>query len=368
MKKESDKIILFTSIDYPGYGGAATNTYALIKYFLNSGFKTYGIFFVDSEVNVDPDNLGNIIKLPHIPKQNNGNEILLIKYKNILNNLIKKDPDIILNKDYITPVYSHMLYPKIKNIYLVAGIPYFNIYPQLSVNSILKSNHLHKTMKLFKEELLAIESSDLIVTNSELTLNIFKKIYQNNKEVTKKIYPNPIDTSKHITCLINNTVSVQNKEYDFLIVASLLDRKEKNNIFLINILKDIKFNKYTKIVIGKNNSLFRSIPNVIVHDILPHNKVMDIMAKSKVLLYPSLFDSNPNSVREALQNKCLILLSNNVGFQERFPKFSVCYTFEKNEWIKKSLYLVANYYKLITKYYISYDLKEDMLDFINKIM
>ena len=58
-------LILLSSTQYTGYGGAATNTYALIKYLKKEGYNVFGIFFENSDVNIDPDNIGNIIRIEY---------------------------------------------------------------------------------------------------------------------------------------------------------------------------------------------------------------------------------------------------------------------------------------------------------------
>ena len=69
------------------------------------------------------------------------------------------------------------------------------------------------------------------------------------------------------------------------------------------------------------------------------------MCKSKVLLYPSLYESNSNTIREAYLHNCLPLITKNVGYSELFPEYLVCLDFSKEEWVKKLKNLLINYNK-----------------------
>ena len=62
--------------------------------------------------------------------------------------------------------------------------------------------------------------------------------------------------------------------------------------------------------------------------------------RSRILLYPSLFDANPNTVREAYNVQCLPLLTRNIGYAELYPEYLICNSFDKEEWSNKILYLL----------------------------
>ena len=352
-----NKTIIVMSTQYPGYGGASTNAYAIIKYLRKEGYTVIGIFIEDKmNVNIDPDNIGNIFKFAYYPFIYNIKS-KLIEYKNFLNTQLKNPPSLILCKNYIAPICSKLLYPDVTNIYLVSGLNcVIDICNELPANEIFSQNLCLQTDQV---EITAINNSNIIVTNSPLTYTIFCNSFA---EYNHKIYPIIVDTTKYAPYLINNTnIDVKNKKFDFIIASSILTRKEKNNIFLINILNKPEFDKFTKLIIGNDNSDFINIPNSVVFDLVPHSDLMNLMAETKILLYPSLYDSNPNTIREAVHNKCLVLMSNNIGYHELFPDISICRTYELEEWISKSIYLVENYNELIDKYKINFDSNDDSL-------
>ena len=69
-------------------------------------------------------------------------------------------------------------------------------------------------------------------------------------------------------------------------------------------------------------------------------KCVEYMNKCKLLLFPSLADANSNTVREAYYNKCLPLITKNIGFYELFPDFLVCKNYEIEEWSSKIQYIL----------------------------
>jgi glycosyltransferase involved in cell wall biosynthesis len=345
------KTILISSTQYPGYGGAATNAYYIIKYLRLKKYKVFGLFFYNSEEIIDdksiydPDSIGGIILSKYLLL--NSDE----KNKNIKNEIISylgKEPDICFGKNYASPVYCKNLFPKSYIIYLVSGInhiPLFYAKKKISAHEILKD-----TFKINfenKREIECNEISNLIVLNSELSYNLFYKIYNTFKE---KIYKHPIDTTKCIST-INNKESIDNiynnKKYDILICSSNLERLDKNNMFLIDILKKKNFDKYKKCIIGINNIKFRDIKNSIFLNLIPNKDVNKYMSQCKILLFPTLFDANSNTVREALNNNCIPIISNNLGNYKLFSKHLVCHDFKEITW-KNRILLILNDYK---KYY-----------------
>ena len=67
------------------------------------------------------------------------------------------------------------------------------------------------------------------------------------------------------------------------------------------------------------------------------------MIKSKILLFPTLFDANSNTVREAYNNSCIPLISNNLGYYNLFPEYLLCNHFDNDLWTSKILFILNNY-------------------------
>ena len=139
---------------------------------------------------------------------------------------------------------------------------------------------------------------------------------------------------------------------------------QKNNKFLVQLLKSPSFEQYTKCIIGRNSTTFKSIPNTTCTGLLNPRQCMEYTSKCKILLFPSLYDSNPNTVKEALAVQCLPLNTPNIGFSEKYPDYLVCKTFDVNEWKRKAIYIIQNYDKLKDTT-IDFNCKQDLHSIIN---
>ena len=86
----------------------------------------------------------------------------------------------------------------------------------------------------------------------------FKNLYDN------KMCEYPINTS--ICGLLNNfgkRYMNSEKIYDLVVCCSQLDRKVKNNEFLIKVLNHDQCKNYKKCIIGGKNHKFTDIPNCV---------------------------------------------------------------------------------------------------------
>ena len=356
------KTVVVSSTQYPGYGGAATNAYAIIKFLRKEGYNTVGVFFHSKlDVNYDPDEIGGIFLYRYDTEYK---ETFIFDKKKIYDDVINylgEKPTLCLAKNLIAPIYCKEIFD-CYTIYLVSGINHFSkFYTKMCANEVLDDKF--KINEINDTELCCNKHADLIVVNSLLTLRIFNKIYPS---FNNKIYNQPIDTSRLLNNIENKDLTNINKEYDIIICCSNLERTVKNNIFLIDILKNHKFDKYKKCIIGDNNTKFLDIHNSKFFGLLNQKKCVEYMNKSKLLLFPSLFDSNSNTVREAYSCNCLPLISNNIGNNEGYPDFLVCNNFDIQEWTTKIEYILENYDKLKdTK--IKYNINNGIIELIENI-
>ena len=125
------KTVVVSSTQYPGYGGAATNAYAIIKFLRKEGYNTVGVFFHSKlDVNYDPDEIGGIF---------------LYDYKfeegNVFDNAVKYlgvKPDICLAKNYMAPIYCKRVF-NCYTVYLVSGINHLPMfYKDKTSNELLE--------------------------------------------------------------------------------------------------------------------------------------------------------------------------------------------------------------------------------------
>ena len=325
-------IIVVSSTQYPGFGGAATNAYNIIKYLRNFGFIVCGVFFDDKlDVNVDPENIGGIF----LYKLKTINENFI---REQVTNYLQGEPTICFAKNYTSPIECKKMFPNSKVYYLVSGINHqYIFYPNYSYEDIMKLN----SVQPLQDEISCIERIDKVIFNSNQTMSFFNKFYNNYKY---KFINKIIDTSFIGINNLSTKNSTINRKYDIIICCSKLDRTDKNNLMLIPILINPIFNKYKKIIIGKNNDKFKCIPNSFFIEQLSNIEVNYIFSQSRVLLYPSLCEANSNTIREALNNSCCPLISINCGFSHIYPNCCVCNTYDNSEWTNKLIYLLQNNY------------------------
>ena len=81
---------------------------------------------------------------------------------------------------------------------------------------------------------------------------------------------------------------------------------------------------------------------------------------------PSLFDSNPNTIREALNFRCIPLTTNNIGFNEQFPETLICKTYNYDEWLNKIIFLLNNF-NITKNYEITFKSELNIDNFIDNI-
>jgi len=329
-------VIVFSSTQYPGYGGAATNTYSLIKHHRKMGFQSVGVFFHKNthHIQPDPDKIGGIFlyKLSEI------NEIKI--YQDVIQYL-GVEPTICFAKNYKAPVLCKKIF-QCPTVYLVSGINHFSkFYYDYDAQTILDKNF--KIDKAIPEELECNNCVDLIICNSNLSKKLFSKIYPS---FISKICPVIYDTSQYVDqSILPIRHKVSEKSYDVVICCSDLSRKNKNTDFLIPILKQACFHSCKKAIIGKNYENYVDIENTTCFGLLSQVKCLDIIGKSKIILVPSKFDANPNIVREASKLKCIPLITNNVGNSDLYPESFVCDSFQETEWTEKIKNLLENYDK-----------------------
>lgn len=345
--------ILFSCNDYPGFGGAATNCYQIIKEFQRNNIKCCGLFYNNL------DNLNNPYQKEDILYSNiisNFSDNIATGLRNKIINILGGELKYVICKTYKSILICRLFFPKSYFIYLISGITHFHLLPQLkniSFQDFLKKEKHLDTIGLEKD---ALKYTNLIIFNSDITKQAFFKIYPN------------VDIKYQIsdTSLIEGKKDILPKIYDIVICCSDLKRIDKNNQFVLEILQK-NFTNYRKIIIGKNYQDYQNIPNTEFTDLISHAECKHYISQSKILIYPSLFDSNPNTVREALSYQCLPLISNNVGYYNYYPEYLVCKNYNRQTWITKIKYLLDNYQQL-KEVKIKFPKTESLLDIITEKM
>ena len=336
-------VIVVSSTQYPGYGGAATNAYNIIKYLRMNGFKVCGVFFhLTLNVNVDPDNIGGIF----IYNVNN------MKYNYVKEQVIHflgNMPDICLCKNYKAPLICKNIF-NCYIVYLVSGISFFNNNKNITAEDFLNVNFSINDIDTNMTEIESINASNDIVCNSSLSRKIFNKLYP---FCINKINTCVIDTSSMV---INNVYDIDiydtKKDIDIIFCCSNMSRMQKNTTFIKELLYNELLDKYKKVIIGSEcNKYFDIIKSIQITGLIPQKDCIEYMKRSKLILVPSNFDSNPNICKEALHANCLPIITKNIGCYDKYPQILICNSLNIEVWSEKIIYLLSNYdnYKNICK-------------------
>lgn len=347
-----DKInVIIASTQYPSYGGAATNAYNIIRYLQSKNkdsenIKISGIFIndiVDNSV-INPDNLENIYGISY----SNCND------KNIYYYFLKQyggSPDIAFCKNCMAPKIMKKIFPNTAIIFLVSGIMGFSEI-DCGANEISNYSLIQK-----KQEKDAILASEIVLCNSQLTLDYYQKIYKDVISKKNNLAMEPFDTTKYNTIHFSNVENnTNNKTIDIIIVVSNVNRKVKNIKFVMELLTySKKLQNYKIMVIGNNSEkMFSGISGIEILSLQKQEEVDAYLAKSKIILIPSLFDSNSNTFREAVMLNVIPIISINVAHPKDYPKYFVVNNYKFEEWENKIIYALNNF----NKFRKNYDLKK----------
>lgn len=350
--------IIVSCTQVPYNGGAATNSYALIKYLRQKGFNAAGVFYVNRGENADVDEIGGIFSCHQNSRQS------MERAKKDCLNYLKEEPKLVLAKNYVAPVLSRKMFPESKVVYLVSGAPNMMEFSKRGVSAEKLKSGYSRFEKINlgsaydgiinTAERSCVNNIDYFLFNSKISKELFLLNYEN------------IICNKHLSSPINTSVFLNNysktkfdnfneREIGILFASSRLTRHVKNfelaqNIFNSNeiIRSGIKI-----VVVGKELKKFSSKnknKNVKFLGYQKNSNLMKLMLKSKIVLCTSYFDASPNLISEAISCGSNILCSNNCGWSEIYNPDSVCKdVYNVKEW-------VSNIFKLLEKRY-TYDLQ-----------
>lgn len=365
------KSILLTSTQYPNYGGAATNSYKLFKYIqIVMQIPCAILFFTNVKFPELSEN--GVFKIDN-PRRPNMDVVKKIEKS------LNGPPTFILAKNYEAPVVSRAIWKGSHITYMVTGTPIINENIILDIENPIGNVHIKYCIEPYK-------ASDIVLFNSLLTKTIHRNLGANLIDFDKKTYPKIIDTSSSILNLrISHSHMDQsknlfpssgmnltnNREYDIILCCSDFDRLVKNNKFVLGLLRSPQFNRYKKLILGDNSHKYANIDNSVCYGLRTVAECLNYFKHSKLLIYPSLLDSNPNTIREAVMSGCLVLTTNRVGFCERIPPRFIMNSFDPQLWTDRILDILTNYVDIYNDF--NFDLYDDLAfvkdfyDFLNHI-
>lgn len=330
MNVNNKRKIIVASTQYPFYGGAATNAYALIKFFRSYGYRTAGLFITDARNPVNPDNIEGIFSIPTYDAPVNRLAEYVYRY-------LGGTPNVMLGKNYQAPITLKRMFPNEASGYLVAGCPQM---AELAKQGISLQRSLKENKSLINaEENQCIKITNVIIPNNPIGHKILMLNYNNDKRICS-----PVDTS---FAMNNHTIKkkpFKDRKYDISFVCSRFDRAVKNSKLAMKLMSDPLFESKRKIIIGNVCDTVKSVNNMEIDGFIKDNdSILNILNDTKVLICTSYYDASPNVVKEAVICGCNVLLSRNCGWYESYPKEFVCDdVYEIEEWKDKLNYLINN--------------------------
>jgi glycosyltransferase involved in cell wall biosynthesis len=256
----------------------------------------------------------------------NGPSTVDIKYKKYLSINTEADTSFIQSTDYLKffkIILSINKYDKI----VISGVSIFGAFLSLIANYFFSKNIYYICHGLLKYESLFTKVPKKRFVFEKLIINNSKYIFTVSvllKEKLLDLYK--IDSSKIKIQYNGVEFEEENKEYKknkYTLISVGGGRKQKN---ILNICKAIELsqyrNKITFFVVGEDGEDSEKIKKFkFVHYLgfISKEDLIDLYKKSEIFLLLSTFDSFPSAFFEAIQNKCSVITSENIGALELFP-------------------------------------------------
>lgn len=323
--------IIFVSVDIPYIGGCATNTYRMIKALRElsqRGHSIHGIFISNQEGEVNPDGLPNIHRVPY------GRETRqkLIECRRII-----EAADTIDHISYIF-LKNYKLYPFVQSVFGDVRV----IFSPSGFRSVSSSDH-HSAGYLESKSVInmtniqdphqfildndrylddyAIKNADLVMPNSRLSHQFIDESLPKMPTLRSALYITNV-------CYEPEKVpkdAFAEREYDLIFCSYDWKRSCKGYPLVTKIITDPSMARKKILIIGKTQRLQgAALPsNTTSLSYLPNDEVLNYLRRSKVLVIPSVYDSNPNILVEAVLSGCNVVTNRRVGNHENLDPRSI---------------------------------------------
>jgi hypothetical protein len=318
--------VLVVCGDKPYYGGAATNSYNLIKLLRKNKISCVGLFISYMNEGLDdPENLGDVYHI--FLDESIETRLKAWKLSNYFNNF-----DIIFCKNYKVFSLINKLYPYIKIIYSPSGLrqitaeisgrkKYYQELENLNIDLIDKDHQLieennwyHYIMKNDRYlENQVLKEAGILLPNSKITYDILKKYYP-ELTLNQPIY------LTNINHLEQSNFNFSKRKYDFGFIATSWKRATKNLDLVKKLIDHESLKEYKFIVIGSDHNIKLKNDNLTLKEHLSHDDLIKELRNIKSVIITSYYDSNPNVLIEATMSGCNVVSSLNVGNAENLRR------------------------------------------------
>lgn len=309
--------LCFVHEEYPpetNYGGIATYQKIVAEYFANHG-DNVTVIAAGKKNRIYIDNKVKVIRIAH---ENNHNLIEAVKYRKkvakVLLKLQKNNKiDLIETPDWGANTIFFERYRKVPIV--------VRLHTPLKIWLNYNKNDfglLRKTMLNWENKMML--NSDTLSSCSSLLKNEIVNNYDINKDIIvignpakkyNEIFKNECDEN---SCIFVGSLEQRKGSILLAYAINIVLSKRPNTKFII-VGKDTNRNVYnmsTKMVM--NNIIKKDYHDRVVFvGQVPNDVVHYYLAKSKVAIFPSLFDNYPYAILEAMSLGKHIVCSNNIG-------------------------------------------------------
>jgi glycosyltransferase involved in cell wall biosynthesis len=315
--------IFFVTYDFPSNGGAATNLYSIYKLYKQLGVTCCIAFITEqhlpypllhefkSDPNIfvfKPDAID--LSKPKFVLQQKKFKVLIFKIYKTLSSLEQQG----LSLSYFKKI-----------IYLCSGLSTYE--PLSSRNS---DSYNQKRL----DELYPIQKSHKVLFNSSLTHKLFLQMLKESNILGLSGKGNRNETISVLNTTLlgmdpqdfaGEVPAWKDRKIDLIYIVSDCNRRVKNAEIIYHLYRRPDLNHLKKVIIGLNcDPSMIKVPNTtVISTNLARQQVLQHLRHSKILILPSLFDSSPNILYEALLSGCNVIASSNIGNVEILPASNV---------------------------------------------
>lgn len=340
--------ILIISTQYPYYGGAATLAYKMHTNFLHNKIESHCLFIHNEEkCSYNPNNLPDVYICKLCNKYRDQKECN--EYYKHISSIIGK-PDIIVGLNYISPVIGKYMFPDVKTFYYITGSKYITGKGITAVEYVNKINR--DVDEIDSQEILCLNICDYFIPNSNLTLNIYSKLYpeyniKSTKVISFETLSHPLEGSQEISRALctqndNKCTDTYNRMYDIAVVSSRFDRGVKNIDLINKIFGDARLKMKKKICVGIDSNKY--VPKANMHfGKQDYGNTLSILSKCKILLITSKYESYCLTQLDGIKCGCIVISNVNVGSSNILDDYYVQDNFVSENWVDKILLVLSNY-------------------------
>jgi len=312
--------VLLGSYEIPGYGGASTSGYTLSERLRGHGLDVSYVNLIEAR---DAEyyayafgaGFGNPRGLPDV--QTCALEGRLHGPHPELARLIDSlSPDVMVGVGHIAAKLLKQASPRQPVIFLTSGCRELKLLIERGeVKDFLEFDRrsrrgIGRPSVSARDEIEAVDICDLVVTHSEMTLELYKRFFPHH---AGRFSPEVVWFAEWIhdeaRRLAPTPTPFAERDIDVLFVSSSWERPEKNYPFVEKIARRLGDRR-----IHVAGEVERRITGVVHHGLVPgRHELFGLMGRARTVACPSAFDAAPGILFEAAAYDCNLVASRNCG-------------------------------------------------------